>query len=202
MWLFSSPTSRHAPAWHHWDFCVSLNTAILTRRRFDEESKIKIEFHLCKIPQHCHLNPSPAPFEGKDTDREGLGSTWDQVRTPCVPRPSQPGPLLAEEGPGEAVDHAGCTRPLHPPRKSGSSCCRLRRARGQVSLHISAGFLPWLLLPGTRRDDQRPFRTVTLPALQPWQRLREEVVFSDTGEIGPDLTHCNQPCADRACCVH
>lgn len=191
MWLFSSPTSRHAPAWHPWDLCVSLNTAILTGRRFDEESKIKIEFHLCKISQHRHLSPSPAPFERKDPDRQGLGSMWDEVRTASVPRPSQPGLLLDEEGPGEAVDHAGCTRPLHPPRKSGSSCCRLRSAQGQVSLRISAGSLPCLLLAGTGGDDQRPFRTVTLPALQPWQRLREEAVFSDTGAIGPDLTRCN-----------
>lgn len=136
MWLFSSPTSRHAPAWHPWDLCVSLNTAILTGRRSDEESKIKIEFHLCKISQHCHLSPSPTPFEGKDPDRQGLGSMWDEVRTPSVPRPSQPGLLLAEEGPREAVDLAGCTRPLHPPRKSGSSCCRLHSARGQVSAYL------------------------------------------------------------------
>lgn len=131
MWLFSSPTSRHAPAWHPWDLCVSLNTAILTGRRFDEESKIKIEFHLCKVSQHRHLSPSPAPFEGKDPDRQGLGSMWDEVRAPSVPRPSQPGLLLLKKGPERLWTTQAAHGPsIHPgsraPAAAGSAALGVR----------------------------------------------------------------------------
>lgn len=80
------------PAWYSWNFWVSLDTVILTGRHFDEEPKIKAECHFCKIAQLHYFKPSPMPFVGKELDRLGLGSRWDQLRNPTVPSPATRAP--------------------------------------------------------------------------------------------------------------
>lgn len=171
------------PAWYSWNFWVSLDTVILTGRHFDEKPKIKAECHLCKIAQLHHLNPSPCPLRGKGWTGWDLGPGGTSSQTPLSPRP-QAGPLMAEEGPGEAVGHAVLTRALCPPGKLGSSCRRIRGTWGQGSLHHLAGFLSWPPFPRPAGMTLAIQHCHPTGAARLGRTCREDVVLNNTGESG------------------
>ena len=156
------------PVQYSWNFWVSLDTVILTGRHFDEKNKktkIKAECHLCKIAQLHHLNPSLCPLWGKSWTGWDLGPGGTSSQTPLSPHP-QPRPLVAEEGPGEAVGHAGRTR-------------EVGFQLPQDLRHLGSGFSASLgrissltTLPETCRDDLSHPALSTRRRCQPWADLQ------------------------------